>query len=125
MPAENALPFETIAMDFITKLPPSGGFNTILTITDTDCTKALIFVPCIEAIDTEGVMQLYLHHVFPSYRIPKKIISNRDPRFVLKFRMELCHLLDIKQNISSAYHLQTDGASECTNQSLKQYLRLF
>ena len=35
-PAENTRPFETIAMDFITKLPPSGGYNTILTITDTD-----------------------------------------------------------------------------------------
>src|SRR5579863_7199034 len=39
--------------------------------------------------------------------------------------MELCHLLDIKQNISLAYHLQTDSASEHTNQSLKQYLQLF
>ena len=31
-PAENARPFETIALDFITKLPPSGGHDTILTI---------------------------------------------------------------------------------------------
>ena len=42
-----------------------------------------------------------------------------------KFGTELCRLLDIKQNISSAYHPQTDGASERTNQSLEQYLRLF
>ena len=33
-PVENALPFETITMDFITKLLTSGGFDTILTITD-------------------------------------------------------------------------------------------
>jgi len=45
-PADNAHPFETIAMDFITKLPQSGGFATILTITDTDCSKASIFIPC-------------------------------------------------------------------------------
>src|SRR5579863_7195818 len=125
MPVENALPFETIAMDFITKLPPSGGFDTILTITDTDCSKASIFVPCNEAIDTEGVTQLYLHHVFPNYGIPQKIISDQDPCFVSKFGTELCCLLDIKQNISSAYHPQTDSASEYTNQSLGQYLRLF
>jgi len=86
MPTENALPFETITMDFITKLPPSGGFDTILTITDTDCTKASIFIPCVEAIDIEGVAQLYLHHIFPSYGIPKKIISDQDPRFISKFR---------------------------------------
>ena len=39
--------------------------------------------------------------------------------------MELCHSLDIKQNISTAYHPQTDGASERTNQALEQYLQVF
>jgi len=29
-PTDNVRPFETVAMDFITKLPQSGGFNTIL-----------------------------------------------------------------------------------------------
>ena len=75
-PADNARPFETIAMDFITKLPPSGGYDTILTITDTDCSKASIFIPCKEAIDSEGVTELYLTHVLPHYGIPKKIISD-------------------------------------------------
>src|SRR5712672_4164980 len=37
----------------------------------------------------------------------------------------MCNLLGIKQNISSAYHPQTDGQSERTNQSLEQYLRLY
>jgi len=42
--------FETVAMDFITKLPLSGGYDTILMITDTDCSKASIFIPCNETI---------------------------------------------------------------------------
>jgi len=124
-PAEDAKPFETIAMDFITKLPPSGGYDTILTITDTDCSKASIFLPCKEAIDSEGVTQLYLTNVLPHYGTPKKIISDRDPRFTSHFGKELCRLLNIRQNISTAYHSQTDGASEHTNQTLEQYLRLF
>ena len=124
-PVEKALPFETIAMDFITKLPPSGGHDTILTITDTDCTKASIFIPCKETIDSEGVAQLLLNYLVPHYGLPKKIISDRDPRLVSKFATELCKLLDITQNISTAYHPQTDGASERTNQSLEQYLRIF
>ena len=112
-------------MDFITKLPPSGGYNTILTITDTDCTKASMFLPCKETIDSEGVAQLYLTHVLPHYGLPKKIISDQDPQFTSRFGKELCHLLDIRQNISTAYHPQTDGASERANQSLKQYPRMF
>ena len=121
-PTENAHPFETIALDFITKLPPSGGYDTILTITDTDCSKASIFLPCHETIDSEGVAALYATHMTPHYRIPRKIISDRDVRFTSKFTTDLCRLLDIHQNISTAYHPQTDGASERTNQTLEQYL---
>src|SRR6266566_2358688 len=46
----NALPFETITLDFITKLPKSEGNNTILTITDQACSKAAFFIPCKETI---------------------------------------------------------------------------
>jgi len=109
-------------MDFITKLPQSGGFDMILTITDTDCSKASIFIPCHKTIDSEGVALLYLNHVIPHYGIPCKIISDRDVHFVSKFSTELCCILNIHQNISTAYHPQTDGASERTNQTLEQYL---
>jgi hypothetical protein len=45
-PKLEAMPFETIALDFITKLPESQGYDSILTVTDHDCTKAAIFIPC-------------------------------------------------------------------------------
>jgi len=124
-PADNARPFETIAMDFITKLPQSGGFDTILMIMDTDCSKASIFIPCHKAINSEGVALLYLNHVIPHYGTPRKIISDHNTRFVLKFSTELCQLLNIYQNISMAYHPQTDRSSERTNQTLEQYLQIF
>ena len=53
----NGLPFQTIAMDFIMKLPKSGKYDTILTITDHDCSKAAIFIPCQETITAEGVQR--------------------------------------------------------------------
>ena len=123
--AENARPFETIAMDFIMKLLPLGGFNTILTITDTDCSKVSIFIPCNETIDSEEVATLHLTNVLPHYGLLKKIISDCNPHFTSRFGQALCQTLDIRQNISTAYHLQTDGASKRTNQSLKQYLWLY
>jgi len=83
MLTENARPFETIALDFIMKLPLSGGYDTIPTITDTDCSKASVFIPCNKAINSEGVALLYVNHVLPHYGIPQKIISDRDVRFVL------------------------------------------
>src|SRR5712672_693497 len=124
-PEPNALPFQTISLDFIVKLPESEGFDTILTITDHDCSKVAMFMPCNETVDTAGVAKLYATYVFPHYGLPRKVISDRDPRFASNFSREICSLLGIKQNISMAYHPQTDGQSKRMNQSLEQYLRLY
>ena len=64
-PITEALPFQTIAMDFIVKLLESAGFDSILTITDHDCTKMLIAIPCRETITAEGVAELFLRQIFP------------------------------------------------------------
>ena len=103
-PIENALPFQTIATDFIVKLPPSEGYNLILTITDHDCMKMILAIPCQETINAEGVANLYLQQVFPCFRLPSKVNSDRDPQFISQFMKEICHLLGITQNISTAYH---------------------
>ena len=91
-------------MDFIVKLPESAGYDSILTITDHDCTKMLIAIPCRETIMAEGVAELFLRQIFPRFGLPSKIISDRDPRFISKFMKELCHLMGITQNVSTAYH---------------------
>jgi hypothetical protein len=124
---EHSLPFQTVAMDFITKLPKSGKreYDTILTITDHDCTKAAIVIPCHETITAEGVAFLYLCHVYPRFSIPKKIISDRDTRFTSKFAKGLNKSLDIQSNMSTVYHPQTDGQSERTNQSLEVFIRCY
>ena len=77
----DVLPFQVITLDFVTKLPISEGFNSILTITDHDCSKASIFIPCNEQITAEETAALYAKHVVPHYGIPTRVISDRDPHF--------------------------------------------
>ena len=122
---EDATPFEVVAINFITKLPESDGYDSILTITDHNCSKASVFIPCREEISSEQTAALYATHVFAQFGLPHKIISDRDPRFASRFSWELCKILGIQQNISTAYHPQTDGQSERTNQWLEQYLRFW
>jgi hypothetical protein len=85
------LPFQIIAIDFIGKLPDSEGYDSFMTITDHDCTKAVILVLCQEKIDAKGVVKLFKDHAFSFIGLPKKIISDRDPRFMSTFFKELCH----------------------------------
>ena len=108
----SALPFSTIALDLIIDLPPSQGYDSILTITDHDVTKAALFFPCHQTITGEGVAMIYAQHVFPHYGLPQKVISDRDTHFTLRFIRELERILDITPNMSMAYHPQTDGQSE-------------
>jgi hypothetical protein len=89
-PEPGTLPFETIVLDFITKLPESLGHDTILSITNQGCSKVALFLPCKEQIDIQGVARLYAQNIFPHFGIPKKVISDRDTQFTAKFTKELC-----------------------------------
>ena len=117
-PRSDANPFKTIALDFITKLPKSQNYSTILTITDHDCTKASIFIPCTEKITAEGTAMLYVQHVFTWFGLPSQVISDWDPHFASKFTRKLCHILGISQNVLTAYHPRMDGQLKQTNQLL-------
>ena len=117
--------FETVAMDFIAKLPLSNGYDSILMVTDHDCTKAVILIPCNEAITAEGVAKLYLEHVFKHVGLPKMFIHDQDTRFMGNFATKMCQALSSKQNASTTFHPRTDGQSERTNQKLEQFLRFY
>ena len=120
-----SLLFQVIALDLIVDLPPSQGHDSILTITDHDVSKAAIFLPCSQTITGEGIAALFATHVFPHFGVPRKVISDRDARFMSAFTTELLRILDVSKNMSMAYHPQTDGQSERTNQWLEQYLRIY
>ena len=118
----HTLPFQTIAMDLITGLPNRWGFNAILTIVDHGCSRAAIFLPCTTNISGPGIAQLYLDYVYWWFSLPTKIISNRDPCFTSHFGKVITRKLGIQQNLSTAFHPQTDGLSEWKNQWVEQYL---
>jgi hypothetical protein len=108
-------PFQAISWDLIMDLPKKGSFDSVLTIMDHDCSKVALFFPCNKEVGVVEVATLYAQQVFPHYGVPKKIISNRDPHFTAAFARAVCAQLNIKQNISTAYHPQTDGQSERAN----------
>ena len=124
-PKQGANSSETIVMDWITKLPLSLEFDSILTITDHDCSKVVLLISCKEAMGTEDLVKIYYSKMFPHFGIPSKIISDRDLRLTLKLAQDICTELGVQQNISTTYHPQTDRQSERTCQTVKTYLRIF
>src|SRR5712675_1182720 len=121
---ENALPFQQIALDLITGLPPNGPYDSILTIVDHGCSRAAVFLPCATTITGPGEARLYFDNVYRWFGLPSKVISDRDPRFTSHFGRALTNKIGARQNLSTAFHPQTDGLSERKNQWIEQYLRL-
>ena len=121
---ENAPSFTQVAMDLITRLPKSQGYDTILTIVDHGCTRGTLFLPCHMTITGPQIAKLYYQHVYLWFGLPKKLISNIDPRFTSHFGKALAKELGITWNLLTAYHPQTDGLTEQKNQWVEQYLRL-
>jgi hypothetical protein len=121
---QGMLPFKQVAMDLITGLPKHKGKDAILTIVDHGCSRAAVFLPCTTTIMGPGIAQLYMDHVYKWFGLPTKVISDRDPRFTSHFSKSLMQRLKVDQNLSSAFHPQTDGISERKNQWIEQYLWL-
>ena len=78
-------PFNVIALDLVTQLPKMNGHDAILTIVDQGCSRAATFIPCSTMITGKGVALLYLKHLFPWFRVPSKVILDRDPCFTSHF----------------------------------------
>ena len=87
--------------------------------------KGVILIPCSKTIDAAGVAKLFLHHVFKRFGLHDSLISDRGPQFASAFARELARLLQYDVKLSTAYHPQTDGQTERTNQEVETYLCIF
>jgi hypothetical protein len=117
-------PWKSISMDFIVSLPKSNNHNAILVIVD-HLTKAAHFIPTTNKINTFNTAKLFLNNIYKLHGLPNNIISDHGSIFTSSMWTELMKLLNIKLNLSTAFHPQSDGQTECVNQVLEQYLRIY
>src|SRR5271169_3015807 len=109
--AKNIRPFSQCSMDLITDLPPSEGFDLILSIVDHGMTKGIILLPCNKTLTAEGAAELSMDNLYKRFGLPDKIISDRGPQFASRAFQELLKLLRVQSSLSMAYHPQTDGTT--------------
>src|ERR671915_509178 len=80
-------------------------------------------IPMVTTAAATDVVWLYLREVVRLHGLLKSIVSDRDPRFISKFWHELHKWTGVKLLMSTAYHPQTDGATERANRTINQILR--
>jgi hypothetical protein len=115
--------WEEISMDFIVGLPRTrDGYDSIWVIVDR-LTKVAHFIPVKTTYSGAQLAELYMSRIVCLHGVPKKIVSDRGTQFTSRFWKRLHESMDTKLNFSSAYHPQTDGQTERTNQVLEDMLR--
>ena len=105
-------PFSLVTLDFIMDLPPSHGFDSILVMVDHGSTKGVILTPCTKMIDVKGTADILLMTLYRHFGLPDKLVSDRGPQFASHVFREVGRLLGFQTAMSTAYHPQTDGATE-------------
>lgn len=116
-------PWESIAMDFIGPLPPSENGENFLWVIIDRLTSLVHLIPIKTSTDAAELAYLYIREVVRLHGIAKSIVSDRDPRFTSKFWAEVNRILGKCLLMSTAFHPQTDGATERANQTINAILR--
>ena len=120
-------PFHTLCLDFVLALPESvpDGYETIMSITD-KFSKAVTYLPGKSTwAGKEWATRVLDRMAALNWGLPRAIISDRDRKFVAGLWKQIFHQLKVKLYYSTAYHPQTDGMSERSNQTAEIALRYY
>ena len=116
--------WQHISVDFITKLLVSKDHDSILVVCDR-FSKMSHFVATTEKTMAEGLARLFRDNMWKLYGLPESVILNRGLQFAAGMTKKLNKMLGIETKLSMAYHPETDGQMERTNQEQEQYLRIY
>ena len=93
--------WNTLSIDFVVELLESSGYNTIMIVVDSILKRAH-FIPAHTIVTTGGVARLFLHQVWKLYGLPRYVISDCRPQFIVLFTKKLYCLLGIQLAFSIA-----------------------
>src|SRR5258705_12818938 len=117
--------FECVCIDFIVGLPFSRGFDSIMVVIN-KFTRFGIFIPTNSNYTAISTADLFVKHVVCGGGwLPSKFITDCDTKFLAEFWQGVMEALKIKHRPSTAYHAQSDGATERLNQIIEIMLRAY
>ena len=112
-------------MDFIVGLPLTPRrHDSIFVVVDT-LTKSAHFIPVHMTYQAPNIVRVFISEIVRLHGVPKKIISDRGSVFTGRFWTSFQEALGTQLNFSTAYHPETDGQTEHTNQTLEDMLRMY
>lgn len=114
-------PWSHVSLDFVTGLPLSAGFTSVLVIVDR-FTKTSRFVPLQRLPTARQTADILVREVVRYHGPPEEILSDRGPQFVSRFWRAFWQLMGVDVRLTTGYHPQSNGQTERVNQEMVKYL---
>jgi len=111
-----------IALDFVSPLPGSDGYDCILVITDR-LTDYVLIEPTVTTATAPDIARLFYRTWYRQFGLLAAVTSDCNKLFVSRFWQELFKKLNVHLRMSTAFHPETDGSSERSNKTAIEALR--
>ena len=95
-------------MDFISGLPKSRGYDTILVMVDR-LSKYNHFILLKHPFTAKSIAENFVKEIVRLHGIPKSVLSDCDPIFMRTFWQELFRMQGTQLYMSSSYHPESNG----------------
>ena len=108
--------WRTIGVDLITDLPKSETGHNALCVFVCHLSKMVRLIPTVTTLSAPGFAKLFFSQVFPHYGFPLNLVSDGGPQWNSEFWKSLCQRAGVALLLSTAFHAQTNGQTERTNE---------
>jgi len=105
--------WQKIFIDFVVNLLSSENCTSLLMITD--CLSKKVILKSCKKMTAEWVTQTFIQCFYWAHELFITIVSDWETQFVSSLWKRICQLLKIIWRMFTAYHSETDEATECIN----------
>ncbi|KAK3517825.1 hypothetical protein QTP70_018984 [Hemibagrus guttatus] len=116
-PSDPPSPRSHLSVDFLTNLPDSGDFTTVMVVVDR-FSKGCKLIPLKGLPTAMQSAEAMFQHVFRNFGLAEDIVSDRGPQFTSRVWGSLCARLGIGVSLTLGYHPQSNGQAEHLNQEI-------
>lgn len=117
-------PFDVVILDTIGPLPKSDFGNEYAVTLICDLSKYLICVP-VPNKETQTIAKAIIDHCILIFGPIKNIRTDLGTEYKNQIVAELCKMLNINHNFSTAYHHESVGTIERNHRVFNEYLRTY
>jgi hypothetical protein len=118
-------PWSRIGFDMITDCPTTKNGNDAIFVIVDHFSKGVRLRATKMTLNAEGAADIIRKEVITKKGVMKRVVADRDIRWVNRFWKRLAEKLQFEMNLTTAHRAQSDGQTERANKIIEAFLRSY